>query len=349
MKSAETADCGKTITVSDWVRYWLEIYIRPVFKPASYEHYRNYAEVHILPTLGEEPIVSVTPGRIQRFFNQEAAHGNHKTGGPLSAKTMRNLRVVLDVAFKAALAEGVIDKNPVPLTVVRSVKTKRVEVMTNDMQQVLEEYLFSHYHHYHAGILFALFTGMRLGEICALRWSDYDESEKRLTVSRTVRRTKTYSDDPGEPKTRLVVTDPKSDASARELFMPPVLQELLADQKIRFAKDHHIPTDDDFIVFSENGGMVDPDNLSHYFSRLLKKLGIDHVKFHAMRHTFATRTIEGGVDVATVSGLLGHTDVTTTTHFYVHPRNQAMEEAMKHITPVTTKKFAFHPAEERHS
>ena len=85
--------------------------------------------------------------------------------------------------------------------------------------------------------------------------------------------------------------------------------------------------------------MVDPDNLTHYFARLLKKLGLPHVKFHAMRHTFATRAIENGIDVATVSGLLGHADVTTTTHFYVQPREAAMDQAMRRITPVSGGSF----------
>ena len=79
---------------------------------------------------------------------------------------------------------------------------------------------------------------------------------------------------------------------------------------------------------------MDPDNLQHYFSKLLKKLGLEHVKFHAIRHTFATRAIENGIDVSTVSGILGHADVTTTTHFYVHPREKAMSLAMQTIAPI---------------
>lgn len=84
---------------------------------------------------------------------------------------------------------------------------------------------------------------------------------------------------------------------------------------------------------------MDPDTLSHYFSRILRQLHLEHVKFHAMRHTFATRAIENGIDVATVSGLLGHADVTTTTHFYVHPQDEAMRAAMRGIVPVGTVKF----------
>ena len=111
-------------------------------------------------------------------------------------------------------------------------------------------------------------------------------------------------------------------------------------QRERFAKEFSREAcDEDFIVFNRCGRVMDPDNLSHYFSRILRQLHLEHVKFHAMRHTFATRAIENGIDVATVSGLLGHADVTTTTHFYVHPRDEAMRAAMRGIVPVGTAKF----------
>lgn len=254
-------------------------------------------------------------------------------------KSMRNMRAVLDVALKQALAEGVIGSNPVPLTAVRAVRTPRVQILTDEAQAKLEEYLFSHRHNYHAGILLAMFTGMRLGEVCALQWKDYDPGTGRLRIGHTVRRQTNYDAAEGESRTVLVTNETKSDTPDRTLTMPPILQELLEDQRTRYARSFRIPTGEDYIVFCGKGTMVDPDNLTHYFARLLKKLGLPHVKFHAMRHTFATQAIENGIDVATVSGLLGHADVTTTTHFYVQPREAAMDQAMRKITPVSGGSF----------
>ena len=143
-----------------------------------------------------------------------------------------------------------------------------------------------------------------------------------------------YDADAGANKTELVFNEVKTESSERTLVMPPVVQQMLREQKCRFAQQFHMPREDDFIIFSKAGGMIDPDNLQHYFARLLHKLGLEHVKFHAIRHTFATRAIENGVDVSTVSGILGHADVTTTTHFYVRPREKAMNRAMENIRPV---------------
>ena len=228
----------------------------------------------------------------------------------------------------------VVSHNPVPLTAIKSCKTRRPEIMTDEMQEKLEQYLFHNRSIYHPGIILALYTGLRRGEVCALRWRNYNEVTGKLTVEQTVRRLTNYDAGPGEPKTKLVFNDVKTDSSDRILVMPPVVQDMLSEQKRRFAKQFHIPREDDFIIFSKSGGVTDPDNLQHYFSRLLRKLGLEHVKFHAIRHTFATRAIENGIDVSTVSGILGHADVTTTTHFYVRPREKAMNRAMQRITPI---------------
>lgn len=327
-------DLNETMPLKDWLSYWLENYIRPVAKPSAYEHYRDNCEKHIIPELGELSLNSITPRIIQNFLNKQSRCGNLKTGGALSTKSMRNMRVVLDVAMKQALAEELIHSNPVPLTVIRACKTKKPEIMTDEMQETLERYLFENKNQYHPAILMALYTGMRRGEICALRWKNYNESTGRLSIQETVRRLNNYDAGVGEPKTKLVFNDVKTDSSQRELTMPAVIREILHEQKIRFAKEHRIPTQEDFIFYSSTGGVMDPDNLQHYFAKVLRKLGLEHVKFHAIRHTFATRAIENGIDVSTVSGILGHADVTTTTHFYVHPRDKAMNIAMQSITPI---------------
>ena len=320
--------------LKSWLMYWLKMMILPVVKPSTYESYRLICEKHIIPKLGDVALNNLSGSVIQRFLNEESACGNSATGGPLSSKTVRNIRVVLDVAMKQALAEGLIATNPIPLTAIRAVKSKRVEVMTDESQEELEKYLFETDNIYHGPIIMDLYTGMRRGEICALRWRDYDEKTNMLTVTQTVRRLTNYDAKPGEPKTKLVFNDVKTDESSRSLLMPPVLKELIREQKLRFAREFRVPQEDDFIFFSKAGGIIDPDNLQHYFAKLLKKLGLSHVKFHAIRHTFATRAIEMGIDVSTVSGILGHANVTTTTRFYVHPRDKAMRNAMSTIAPI---------------
>lgn len=246
------------------------------------------------------------------------------------------MRVVLDVALKQALADDLVHSNPVPMTVIKSCRSKKLEIMTDETQEKLEKYLFSHKSIYNPAVLMALYTGMRRGEICALRWKNYNEATGRLSIIETVRRVSNYDTGDGEPKTQLIFNEVKTDSSQRELMMPEIIREIISSQKKLFTKKFHIPTGEDFIFFGRSGGVLDPDNLQHYFARLLTKIGLDHVKFHAIRHTFATRAIENGIDVSTVSGILGHADVTTTTHFYVHPKDKAMTRAMamESITPI---------------
>lgn len=333
-------DFSEETTLEDWLLYWLDAYVKPVSKPSGYEHYRDNCVKHIIPAIGEIQLGNLTPRVLQRFFNEQARTGNLRTRGPLSTKSLRNMRAVLDVALKLATAEELMPSNPVPLTAIKSVKSRRVQIMTNDSQRVLETYLFEHFGHKEAGILLALYTGMRLGEICALRWKNYQESTGMLSVESTVRRISDIDSNPMASKTQLVFGSVKTTSSERELYMPDVVQQLLKLQRERFAKEFGREAgDEDFIIFNRCGRVMDPDNLSHYFSRILRQLHLEHVKFHAMRHTFATRAIENGIDVATVSGLLGHADVTTTTHFYVHPRDEAMRAAMRGIVPVGTAKF----------
>ena len=272
---------------------------------------------------------------VQAFLNQMGECGNLRTGGPLSSKSVKNIRVVLDVCCKRAVADGHMKENPVPATVCRRCPSRTVEVLSDEQQKVLEGWLFQNLTLYSAGILLALYSGMRLGECCALRWSCYDPARGELHIRETVRRvTEDYARPQGK-KTRLVYSEPKTNSSRRTLALPDILLDLLDFQYRRFTDTFgRAPAKEDFILYNAKGGAMDPDNLSHYFGDVLAGLGLPHVKYHAMRHTFATRAIENGVDVATVSGLLGHADVTTTTHYYVHPRQEAMRRAMQSVAPV---------------
>lgn len=322
--------------LSDWTAYWLETYVRPVAKPSGYEHYHDNMYKHILPHLGDVRLCELSTAMIQHFFNDAADHGNLRTGGPLSAKSMKNMRVVLDVCCKRAVSEGFMAANPVPATVCKRCATPKVQVMSDTNQQVLEQWLFEDMSLLNAGITLGLYTGMRLGEVCAARWKYYDFYTGCLSVEETLRRVSKFDDSlPYGQRTELVLSPVKTAASNRRLFLPDVLQDLMVFQYERFQKlFNRAPSGDDFIIFNTKGGWMDPDNLSHYFGDVLAGLGLPHVKYHALRHTFATRAVERGIDIATVSGLLGHADVTTTTHYYVHPRDESMRQAMTSIGPV---------------
>lgn len=322
--------------LSDWAEFWLETYVRPVAKPSGYEHYHDNLFKHILPKLGKYRLNKLSTPVVQAFLNEKAEHGNLRDGGPLSAKSIKNMRVVLDVCCKRAVADGYMAANPVPGTVYKRCPSRKVDVMTDAHQKILEDWLFQDMSLLNAGITMGLYSGMRLGEVCAGRWKHYDFQRGCFHVADTVRRVSNYDPDAayGE-RTQLVFTSAKTFSSERDLYFPDILQDLMVVQYERFIEMFgRAPTEDDFIIYNTKGGNMDPDNLSHYFGDVLAGLGIPHVKYHALRHTFATRAVERGVDIATVSGLLGHADVTTTTHYYVHPREDPMRQAMTAVGPV---------------
>lgn len=310
----------------DWVQEYLETYVKPVCKPSSTAYFADNLLKHAVPALGDLHLSEITTVTLQRFFNQQAAHGRLKDGGPLSTKSIRNLRTAVSGCLTTAVAQGILSSNPVPNTVIRRSAKPTVETMEDQELEKLMTFLYTDGNLMNMGIILAARLALRRGEICALRWQDLD-SHGYLHIANTVKRLP--SEKGNKSKTELVFGPTKTEAGKRDLALTPDLLNLLQLQYQRyfelFGRD---PEPEDFIVFNSFGTVTDPDNLTHYFSDVLAGLGLGHVKLHALRHTFAARAIEQGVDVETVSGILGHTDVTTTTHYYLHPRQESMNKAL---------------------
>ena len=254
------------ITLREWSQQWLEVYVKPVAKPSGYEHYYDNLQKHILPKLGDMPLKSLTAAVVQHFLNEESLHGNLRTGGALSAKSIKNMRVVLDVCCKRAVADGMMPANPVAATVYTHCRSKKHNVMSDSDQKVLEKWLFSDLSLNNAGIILALYSGMRLGEVCAARWGNYDAMSGTLHITQTVRRVMVDPTAEYGKRTELIFSSAKSDASERDLYLPEVLQGLLTVQYQRFESlFKRTPNADDFIIYNTVGGVMDPDHLSSYW------------------------------------------------------------------------------------
>ena len=323
------------MNTAEWFERWLEAYVKPSCKPAGYAQYKDICFKHIIPALGVLPLEDMSTGVLQDFLNQQAAYGNLKTGGPLSAKSIKNMRVVLDVAFQKAVLEGHIRENPIPGTVIRKVPRPHIEAMEESHQQILETQLFKNQNYMDCPILVSLYTGSRLGEICGLQWSDLNFALQEIWFCRTIKRLPTDQAN-SETCTLLTCSSTKGRDGYRIVPMPPVVMQLLRYQKQKAEQQFGPTQPDGFVFFNRQGHLIDPDNLSHYFTKLVRQLGLPHTRFHDLRHTFATRAIESGVDVLTLSGILGHTDVSTTEHFYLHPRMESMHRAMSGIRPAAS-------------
>ena len=170
-------------------------------------------------------------------------------------------------------------------------------------------------------LVFTLYTGCRIGEVCALKWSDINIMEGTITVNRTIERI--YIIDGVQKHTKLVINTPKTQNSCREI---PMTKELLA-----MMKPLKKVVNDDFYILTNDEYPTEPRTYRNYYTKLMEKLGIPKLKYHGLRHSFATRCIEAGCDYKTVSVLLGHSNISTTLDLYVHPN---MEQKKRCIAKV---------------
>lgn len=319
-----------TITFADWAETYLSDYVAVSCKPSAVEHYADNLNKHIIPEIGALPLVSITTADIQGMLRRQEQHGNCKTGGKLSAKSIRNMRTVASACFAQAVESNLISSNPVSGTVAHKAARPRVEIMEEEPLRKLREFIYTDGNLMNVGIILAAEYALRRGEICALRWRDYDGMY--LHISQTVKRLKKQDSDKlpiGVAKTQLVFCSAKTEDSIRHLAVSPANQMFLKAQRERYlALFDREAGPDDFIVYNAEGGLTDPDNLTHYFADILDGLGLPHVKLHALRHTFASRAIEMGIDINSVSGILGHSNVNTTSYYYLRPRQKGMNDAL---------------------
>ena len=202
-----------------------------------------------------------------------------------------------------------------------SVKQKNPPVKTLGIADYrkLIEYLKSDLTSLNLGILICTFTGIRLGEICALTWSNFEFEKKILHVHKTMQRLQ-FSE--GDTKTKIQITEPKSQCSIRDIPIPEILMSYLDNNGLTT----------EYVLTGRSDSYVEPRTLQNYFKRILKQCGIEDVNFHVLRHTFATRCVELGFDVKSLSEILGHANVNITLNRYVHPSMDLKQQNMSKLS-----------------
>ena len=286
-------------------------------KPSTYARYKTVIDLHILPKLGKRRVAGLTAKELSGYLAEKRRCGNLRTGGPLSEKSVRDLAVLLKSALRFAQKEFHIytDALNMPLP---SYKQKRVRVFSDQEVQRMAKEIQDVPNQKNTGILLALCAGMRIGEICALKVSDIDFLAGTIDISRAVQRIQTGK------KTELLVQTPKSNASERVI---PLTSDLLCYLKTAV---RGLP-EQAYILTGRADKPMEPRTLRYYFSGVLKRCNIRYRNFHVLRHTFATRCIETGMDVKSLSELLGHADVRTTLKLYVHPSLESKRRAIQKI------------------
>ena len=283
----------------DWLHSWLEDYIRPSVKLRTYERYKLIVEQHIKEKIGEMELDDLSPLILQKFITGLLIDGNRRTGKGLSANTVNAVISVIQSSLKTAHVlelrkEYVAGKLKRP-----KLKEKPVECFTRAEQKQIERFVLNGSKDKLYGILLCLYSGLRIGELIALQWSDIDFSKGILTVSKSC-----Y-----DGKDGLIIDEPKTVSSCRTIPLPKQLFPIL--RRIRKKSDS-------LFVVSNHGKPVSVRSYQRSFELLLKKLKIAHRGFHSLRHTFATRALECGMDVKTLSEILGHKNPTVTLNRYAH-------------------------------
>ena len=317
-RKAEKQNCS--LTIGGLLDLWLQERAMRV-KNSSHARYTALVERHIRPILGAVPVRELTAESVETFIADKRNKGQLRREGGLSSKTVSDIVFVLKSALKYGKRKhGFVDVHDVLDVPTPHVHRGRVETFGEKETKKLSQLLVKNWNRASAMILLSLNTGLRLGEVCGLRWSDLDDKELELSVNRTVQRTWNIKG------TTLLVQSPKSESSCRTL---PLEKELM--KRIRSLRTEE--TDDCYIL---NGKLypMDPRSLQYRFTNILRRSNMKIRNFHVLRHSFATRCIEKGMDAKCLSEILGHANIKTTLQLYVHPTKTQKRIAMKKASTI---------------
>lgn len=269
-------------------------------KPNTYQKYESISKKHISQQIGSILVRLVSNYTIQNFTKQLLDRN-------LSVKTVNDIFIVLNLAFRYAEEEYEIR---VPKIRYLREEKKKTRVLTVEEQKKLTAQLHTDMDIYKFGVLLALYTGIRLGELCALQWCDI--TEEYIEINKTMMRVKNING-----KTEVCIGSPKSESSKRCIPTPQGLLPLINQFR-----------SSGYILSTDKLEFTEPRLLQMKFEKIIISADLDKTNFHALRHTFATRCIEAGVDVKTLSEMLGHSDVKTTLNRYVHSSFELKQKSM---------------------
>ena len=308
-------------TVGSWMDQWLETYARPTVKLSTYCSYEMMTRVHVKPSLGDILLVKLDPVTLQEFFNQKYSNGKTTGEGGLSAKTLRNLRNLFHLALEQARKNGLIQTNLVEGVRLPKEQKREMRVLSREEQRRLMLACRAMPEPASFGVIFTLFTGLRMGEVCGLRCDNVDMERRQFLVCETRNRLPNHDDSIEASTSVCTVSTTKTDHSRRIVYLCDELyQELSRYQEIQFSIMGQYPgyNAGRYVFCQENGEPYEPRTYQDLFKRCVSRAGIPGANFHSLRHTFATRALEQGMDPVTLSKLLGHANASITLDKYGH-------------------------------
>ena len=319
-KAEEPKKLPGQMSFQDAGRHWMQREYLLV-KESTYAKYYSILQNHLYPHFGQVPLKNMDSAMVNEFVLGKLDCGD----GGLAPKTVRDIYTVLKSVLKYAEQEygmtGICQNSVAPKYL-----KQESRVLAREDWRRLEQYLFAHQEDYrNLGILLSLYTGMRLGELCALKWRDISIKKGTLQVSHTLQRIQDFSSRDGR-RTKVVYDRPKTRQSIREIPIPRFLLEILYYHSRQVSPDA-------FFLTGSHTKYVEPRNYQYYFQMLLKQVQLPRMKFHSLRHSFATRCMETGFDMKSLSEILGHANVNITMSCYIHSSMERKQEQMNWLMP----------------
>lgn len=282
---------------------------RQFVKKSTFAAYSLIVETHLQPAFGN--LTAITEKDVQDFVL-------HKLNGGLSQKTIKDMLIVLRMILKFGAKKNYCVYAPIDVIFPTDRERQELEVLSIANQKKIMRFVEDNFTFRNLGIFICLSTGIRIGEICALTWDDIDTENGVIHIRKTIQRI--YIRENGIRHTELMIDTPKTATSIRDI---PMTKDLLS-----VLKPLRKVVNDSFFVLTNDSMPTEPRTYRNYYKKLLVKLDIPPIKFHGLRHSFATRCIESHSDYKTVSVILGHSNISTTLNLYVHPNYEQKKKCI---------------------
>ena len=302
-------------TVATWLRSWYELYAKPNVRVATADRYHLMIETYTIPRIGHIKLSKLTTRDLQKLYKElmESGRANRKSGhgNPgLSSTTVRSVHLMLHSAFERARKEKLIASNPTEDCIAPKVEKHEMQIL---QPQHIKAYLDAAEKREVLPMFYLeLVSGLRKGELTALLWTDLDIENRTISVSKQYIK---------NPNGELTLSRPKTETSVRKVSIPQDAVDLL------IAEHQKHPENPYMFPSPVTGEMYYPDSIVNIHKKILKDANLPYVRFHDLRHTFATLALQNGVDVKTVSSMLGHYDAGFTLRTYTHATRQKQDEA----------------------
>ena len=301
--SMQNVRVHKDGSIKEWILQF--VLSRVKVKQSTVTTYYAQAENHIIPLLGDIKVCRLTTEQVQGFVQTLIDKG-------LSAVTIKNIYGLLRMVMTKAEHKNMLHINPCKNIWLPAIEAKQTNPLTREEQAILEKTN-------DIAAILALFTGIRLGELCALRIENINLAKGTMRIDSTMQRVKFFEHG---KKTKVIITVPKSKKSVRAIPLPSCVVGLLAQ---------HITAKSGFLL-TNCETPVKPRTLQNRFKCLLEKCSLAYTNFHALRHTFATRCLENNMDIKTLSEVLGHANASITMNIYCHSCDEHKRECMERLT-----------------